>query len=1287
MPRVLARLTAAVTLLVASFFASLARSQPPVEKPGNPPAKAPAANAQARGETGRISGRLVAPEGVSVPFKGFQLQATSRRDARQPQPPFVRVAASAEVDEEGRFTFANLPPGRYVIGSAAQQNMPLVANTSVPLDVQPGRTLDDVLLTITPCREGRGRVVDRETGLGIKNVKIDVYVTAEIEPSQFYQHSGPTVTTDEEGHFLAWLRPGRVHYVLSEVPVEYVPPPAESVDGRFTRASYGENPLIELHRAAVLEGIVVDDLGHAVPSAALEIERVPVAPLLGHLQSPPKQADRAGKFVVEQLEPSVPVVLRARSASAATLHPVTVVPARLNGPVRLVVSEKHGCRLSGQVVDRGGKPLPQARLLLNGTTQLRKVASEGQAELSKVRLRSTTEFAPGAVDGTFISDALYADDVYELQIAVLGHSGRQLDGIRVAAGKTHDLGRLVLDALVSIKGVVVDAAGKAVPHAELRVAMPANSVGPADRMLELESDETGTFELPPANNEGVLRVWARSGQHATDGPVSFFPDAIDGPLRIELSSQPGMRISAQVLDLQGRPVQASASVVCRWDHFLTQQGAGPGARFGFLPAWQQMKRAALGGATLDAKGDVLVEGLWPEEQYCLVVTADGYQEIRTANVSGEAGATVHLGRLTMRRENLEAAGEVVDTKGRPIDGATVYSLSDASRARSVVTDADGRFRLTGLLEGPLELLIRKQGYWPVGLHFAAGDTRQRAQLLSKQQPRPHTRLPARSGDAPLDRRELALKLLNELWLRRDEYDTRNDARFGVPSGSRGSRFGRTNAPQGGDVVRQMASLDYKQALKWSAVERGAFDEIVRIRAFDQIVHDDVAEAVAQAGAPGASDRLKWMAHRRLAAGARDEAIRLLEAALNANLANEMAIPAGDADLISRAQIGDLASAAGRDEWGRRLVTEAADRVEALGQDAGIQARAAVTAALARFDVPRAVRLWVLLPNPSGGIPADVHSELAALVGAYDLAAARRLMVRSPTTTGFRGFGQTRSAALSAPGRSLRTGLPRGNSPAADSSPANFEPVLRKVARRLAATNPEKALALLDEIDDAARLEKAEIMGRAALALAAQDAPRAYDLVDRALDGCFDHQQPTASALPSRIATRAPRTETRAQTAARIAVMAAEAGYPDMQAVIDQVLALRQPTASGQDAPPSAEAIEVAWLLAIIEAPVARELLNRASPREAAAGMYQDSDMIAQWLQAWVLIDVERAVELFHQILHEQKLSGEIVRSCLLPMIDSLCWSHDDFIRLALRQPSPAWFPYAGDEAVHRMTSQ
>jgi hypothetical protein len=181
------------------------------------------------GKPGGIAGRLALPEGVQLPLKSFELQAWLQPNPSRPEEPSLQFTGLAAADEEGRFSFAGLPPGRYVIRPVVQQNAPFFVAASPPLEVQSGQRLDSVELPVTPRREVRGRLVDGETGLGIQGVEVNVYTSDPVAG----QREGRTVTTDAEGRYSTWLLPGTVQTFLRQIPVEYLAPPFDALNTRF----------------------------------------------------------------------------------------------------------------------------------------------------------------------------------------------------------------------------------------------------------------------------------------------------------------------------------------------------------------------------------------------------------------------------------------------------------------------------------------------------------------------------------------------------------------------------------------------------------------------------------------------------------------------------------------------------------------------------------------------------------------------------------------------------------------------------------------------------------------------------------------------------------------------------------------------------------------------------------------------------------------------------------------------------------------------------------------------
>lgn len=343
----------------------------------------------------------------------------------------------------------------------------------------------------------------------------------------------------------------------------------------------------------------------------------------------------------------------------------------------------------------------------------------------------------------------------------------------------------------------------------------------------------------------VLHIWARAGKLASDGPAGFFPEFVDGPLKIELDRRPGLRVLGEVVDAGGKPDRASVAVFWELRHAESTRVRFGRDRFGRqprLPA-KSTDPVSLADIATNAEGRFSLEGLWPGERYHLTLTAEGYETHDSTPFTSGASATFDAGRLVIRRNNLSVEGMVLDSDGKPVAGASVYNSGDSTKPLTAETDSAGRFRFSGLFEGPVSAVIRKPGYWPAGLRCAAGDVDQHVRLIEDKLPRPKSQLAPLAEQKPMaDGRELALGLLSELWKRRG-VDEQNTPSRGYRSTSRES------APRGGDVVRHAARVDFRQTLKWSAEEGGAFDEVARIEAFDSLVHNNIDLAIVHADWP------------------------------------------------------------------------------------------------------------------------------------------------------------------------------------------------------------------------------------------------------------------------------------------------------------------------------------------------------------------------------------------------------------------------------------------------------
>ncbi|MGH7139366.1 MAG: hypothetical protein ACREHD_26780, partial [Pirellulales bacterium] len=313
-------------------------------------------------------------------------------------------------------------------------------------------------------------------------------------------------------------------------------------------------------------------------------------------------------------------------------------------------------------------------------------------------------------------------------------------------------------------------------------------------------------------------------------------------------------------------------------------------------------------------------------------------------------------------------------------------------------------------------------------------------------------------------------------------------------------------------------------------------------------------------------------------------------------------------------VGRAAIAAGLDEWGRQLVDEAAHQVEKMGDGVTPHTRGWVAIDLADIDPSRAERIWNALPEAERQHFSVYAARLAAALAPRDLSAARRV--------------------------------------AATQQWLRPQAMLAELARRLAPREPEKAIALVDELTDRTGLVKAEALASVAVVIAARDCDRACDLIDQALAMCRPEFFPTFGLI------------NRSEHAARVAIAAAELGYPDMHSVVAQVLALRLTAQELARATIRAFPMtDTVRLLALVDRDAARDVVSHVARPADDTETRQGDEKLAEWLQAWALVDLAHSEELIRQIVAEQDavLSREFAERALLPMIELVLapWSDRD----------------------------
>ena len=167
---------------------------------------------------------------------------------------------------------------------------------------------------------------------------------------------------------------------------------------------------------------------------------------------------------------------------------------------------------------------------------------------------------------------------------------------------------------------------------------------------------------------------------------------------------------------------------------------------------QQRYSSRIDFAVTDEKGQYLFEMLEPGEEYAVAFQEPGYTQEQSASFKPKPGELANVTPLELLQADRFVAGVVVDSDGKPVEGAVVGASHRNGRAIGGAftrepTGKDGRFRIQGVPNVPLSLTVylppppgssaRKTGPFP--LPSTPTRTRPTSALCSTQRRRKRRR--------------------------------------------------------------------------------------------------------------------------------------------------------------------------------------------------------------------------------------------------------------------------------------------------------------------------------------------------------------------------------------------------------------------------------------------------------------------------------------------------------------------------------------------------------------------
>lgn len=264
--------------------------------------------------------------------------------------------------------------------------------------------------------------------------------------------------------------------------------------------------------------------------------------------------------------------------------------------------------------------------------------------------------------------------------------------VTIAEGQTKTID-FVLKKGLSVEGILVDEVGHPVPHKNLVASQGY------ERQVHTSTDEKGRFTargLAPGEVRFAPNTFWNTNTSAFSltGTVTAVLPATE-PVRLVLCKpDPAARLTGRVVDSKGQPVagaRVEVMVVVMTGDF------GSGSK---LPVVES-----------DADGRFTTDPVSPGGTIQSVkVTKTGYA-FRTGGVVSpvKPDAPPKMTDIILTRLSGVVTGTIQDTKGRPVAGARVLSLSGGGAGADTVTDTAGRFTLKDVPEGEVAILAGRDG--------------------------------------------------------------------------------------------------------------------------------------------------------------------------------------------------------------------------------------------------------------------------------------------------------------------------------------------------------------------------------------------------------------------------------------------------------------------------------------------------------------------------------------------------------------------------------------------------
>ncbi len=464
-------------------------------------------------------------DGQDRPLAGAVVDVESVRSGVGFQP----AGRPEETDTQGHFEVLGLQPGEYRLTARHRELAPAVTTITLARGA-----VEQVDLVLRPGVEVAGRLVDAEERPVRGSVAL-AEVDGEAAPSTVAEVSNSLAGDD--GRFkMAHVPVGR--QVLAVVASGFTP---LRVD-----VTVGTSPFdvgdVRLETGLVIQGRVVDAGGTPVSEAELKAAPA-VLERKTYDESPDRTArsDGSGCFLIGGLGEGTYEVTVEAFGFGRTVKPINA------GTKNVMLALEPGGSITGQVVDEGGRPL----------TDYRVVAQVKRSEDDRRGFQRPYSQTVTADDGRFTIDTVAAT-TYVLDVGSAEYESASVDDVAVRSGAATDVGRVVLRAGGVVRGTVVD--GGDVPVAGAEVTAQPRSFLHFVRPPRTTTDGEGAFVLRGlATGTAEVTVSHPSYAEGSTGRIDVNPAR--GPTEVRIVLGQGARVQGSVQKRDGSPVPEVTIVV------------------------------------------------------------------------------------------------------------------------------------------------------------------------------------------------------------------------------------------------------------------------------------------------------------------------------------------------------------------------------------------------------------------------------------------------------------------------------------------------------------------------------------------------------------------------------------------------------------------------------------------------------------------------------------------------------------------------------------------------------